>query len=132
VSDDGPGAAIVGFAAIGITYLLVESIVTFLLLGIAFGVVAVITVMGSIVYYVYRHPIRTARGWTFFLCGSATLLLLPFIFMYFVVMHGHTEIHGASAAQSVGSLFAFACLVGILVKAIPALYQHFEQQRPLR
>lgn len=132
MSDDGHGAAIVGFAAIGITYLLVESIATFLLLGIAFGAVAVIAVIGSIIFYISKHPIRTASGWTLFLGGSATLLVLPFIFMYFIVMHGHTEIHGASAIQSIGSLFAFVCLAGILFKAVPALYQHFEQRRPQR
>jgi hypothetical protein len=79
VSDDGHGAAIAGFAVVGITYLLVESIVTFLLLGVAFGAVAVIAVIGSIACYVYKHSIRTARGWTLFLGGTGTLLVLPFI-----------------------------------------------------
>lgn len=50
--SEGHGAAIAGFAVAGITYLFVESVVTFLLLGIAFGAFAVIVTAASIVLYV--------------------------------------------------------------------------------
>lgn len=126
--SDGHGALIAGFAAAGITYLVVESVVTFLLLGIAFGALAVVVMAASIIIYVVRHPIRTARGWTLFLGGSATLLVLPFMFMFFAVMHRHTEVSNMTGLEDISSLFAFAWLAGTVFYVVPALYQHTEQQ----
>lgn len=126
--SDGHGGAIVGFAAMGVTYLLVESIVTFLLLGFAFGALAVIVMAVSIIVYVVKHPIRTARGWTLFLGGSGTALVLPFMFMFFAVMHQHTEVSSMSGAQNIGSLVAFGWLAATVFWAVPVLYRHFEQQ----
>lgn len=126
--SEGQGAAIVGFAVAGITYLFVESVVTFMLLGVAFGAFAVIVMAASIIIYVAKHPIRTARGWTLFLGGSATLMVLPFMFMFFAVMHRHTQVTNMSAMEDVGSLFAFAWLAVTVFYVVPTLYQHFEQQ----
>lgn len=128
--SDGDGATIVGFAAIGLAYLVVESIVTFLLLGLAFGALAVIVMAVSIIGYVVKHPIRTGRGWTLFLGGSGTALVLPFLFMFFAVMHQHTEVSSTSmsGAQDIGSLLAFGWLAATIFWAVPFLYRHFEQQ----
>lgn len=126
--SEGHGAAVAGFAIAGITYLVVESVVTFMLLGIAFGAFAVIVTAASIVVYVARHPIRTARGWTLFLGGSATLLVLPFMFMFFAVMHRHTEVSNMTGLEDIGSLLAFGWLAGTALYVVPALYQHIEQQ----
>lgn len=127
--SDGTGAAVVGFAAIGVTYLVVESIVTFLLLGVAFGAMAVIVMAVSIIGYVAKHPIRTARGWTLFLGGSGTALVLPFLVMFFAVMHQHTEVSSGSMSgtQDIGSLVCFAWLAATVFWAVPRLYQYFEQ-----
>ncbi len=126
--SDGHGTAVVGFAAIGITYLVVESIVTFLVLGFVFGALAVFVMAVSIIVYVVKHPIHTTRGWTLFLGGSGTALVLPFLFMYFAVMHQHTQVSNMSVAQNIGSLFAFGWLVATVFLAVPLLYRHFEQQ----
>ncbi|MCQ4079679.1 hypothetical protein NGB36_03460 [Streptomyces sp. RB6PN25] len=130
IMSEGHSAAIVGFAAMGVTYLVVESIVTFLVLGLAFGALAVIVMAVSIIGYIAKHPIRTARGWTLFLGGSGTALVLPFLFMFFAVMRRHTEVSSTnmSGAQDIGSLVAFGWLLATIFWAVPTLYEHFEQQ----
>lgn len=125
--SDGHGGAIVGFAAMGITYLVVESIVSFFVLGLALGTLAVIVIAVSIIGYVIKHPIRTASGWTLFLGGSGTLLLLPFLFMFFIVLHRHTETTNMSGATDIGSLFSFGWLVATIIWIVPKLYDYFER-----
>lgn len=60
---------------------------TFLLLGLAFGALAVIVMAVSVIGHVAKRPNRKARGWALFPGGSGTALVLPFLFMFFAVMH---------------------------------------------
>ena len=94
-----------------------------------FGAVAVIVIAVSIIGYVINHPIRTARGWTLFLGGSGTVLMLPFLFMFFVVMHRHTAVSSTnmSGAAEIGSIFSFGWLVVTIFWAVPMLYGYFER-----
>lgn len=129
MSDNGAGMAVTTAAVMGVTYLLVEAIVSFLVLGLAFGAVAVVVLFATIIGYIIRHPIHRASGWLAFTIGGGLAVVAPFFVMYLAVMHGHTSVQSdhMSGAADFGSLFCFAWLCATVFWAVPGLYDKIEK-----
>ena len=82
--ERGEGA-VVTVVGMGVVYLIAVALVETLLLGVV-GAIILAGVIIALIIYVLRNPIRTIKGWVIFLCGAITLISLPYVFVYVVVM----------------------------------------------